>query len=202
MKPIRSPKLRIVVLAAGFARRLGQSKALARVGGMSLLRRTLRVTAALSDGPVMVVMARRSSRLAFETRGYRVLWISNRRRDEGLASSVRCGIDRKGPWSGVLLLPVDLPFLRRRELTSLISRWRGHRRQVLARRIGSNGGIPLILPRRLKNQALMVRGDMGLRELLRGLPDAQHRWVEMPSAGFDVDTPQDLAAARRRLSSA
>jgi molybdenum cofactor cytidylyltransferase len=203
MKCSRSARLRIVVLAAGFAARLGQSKPLARVAGISLLRRTLRATAGLGAGQVVVVVPRLSARLRFEARGLNVLLVENRNRAEGLASSVRCGIRKTGPWSGVLLLPVDLAFLRRRELAGLVFRWRGHVRQVVARRIerrgGSpQGGTPLILPRWLKAQGLSIAGDIGLRELLGRLSVAQRRLVDLPSADFDIDTPKDLAAARRR----
>jgi CTP:molybdopterin cytidylyltransferase MocA len=70
---------------------------------------------------------------------------------------------------------------------------------VIARRIGRHGGIPLILPRWLYTRALAVTGDVGLRDLISGLPQPQRVLVEVPSAAFDVDTPQDLEAARRSL---
>jgi molybdenum cofactor cytidylyltransferase len=187
-----------VVLAAGFAARLGQSKPLTRVAGISLLRRTLRVTAGLGDGQAVVVVPRRSARLKFEARGLNALLVENRDRAKGLASSVRCGIRKAGPCSGVLLLPVDLAFLRRRELAGLVSRWRGHVRQVVARRVDGLGGTPLILPRWLRAQALTIAGDIGLRELLGRLSVGQRRLVDLPSADFDIDTPKDVAAARRR----
>ena len=42
------PKLKIVLLAAGFSQRLGRPKALVRMHGVSLLRRTLLLAAALA----------------------------------------------------------------------------------------------------------------------------------------------------------
>jgi CTP:molybdopterin cytidylyltransferase MocA len=59
-------------------------------------------------------------------------------------------------------------------------------------------GVPLILPRRLYAGALAVTGDIGLREWVNGLPPEQRVLVDLPSAELDVDTPQDLQAARRR----
>jgi CTP:molybdopterin cytidylyltransferase MocA len=203
MKTSGSLKLRIVVLAAGFSTRLGQPKPLARIRGISLLRRTLRVTAGLGNGPPYVVVSRATSSLEYQAHRFNAALLANAGRAEGLSSSVRLGIAEKGYWSGVLLLPVDLAYLRRRDLAKLIAHWRGHSRQVIARRVGSRGGtplggIPLILPRWLKAQALTIAGDSGLRQLLSCLPKAQLRLVDLPSAAFDVDSPQDLAAARRR----
>ena len=196
------------MLAAGFSTRLGQPKPLARVRGLSLLRRTLSVTAGLGSGPTVVVIPRDSAALKYETRRFNAVLLANRRRADGLSSSVRRGIAAQGSWSGVLLLPVDLAYLQRGDLIKIIAYWRGHSRLVVARRVGSRdgtplggiplGGIPLILPRWLKADALMIAGDSGLRQLLSRLHQAQQRLIDLPSAVFDVDSAQELAAARRR----
>jgi CTP:molybdopterin cytidylyltransferase MocA len=41
-----------------------------------------------------------------------------------------------------------------------------------------------------------LRGDGGAKPLLERIPG--HRLIEMPDAGFDVDTPDDLLNLRRR----
>jgi CTP:molybdopterin cytidylyltransferase MocA len=61
--------------------------------------------------------------------------------------------------------------------------------------------VPLILPRWLYARALAVSGDVGLRNLVNGLPAPQRVLLNLPSAALDVDTPQDLRAARRRRRS-
>ncbi len=66
-------------------------------------------------------------------------------------------------------------------------------------RIGSQGGTPVILPRRLHRAALQIQGDTGLRDLIRNLPRDQVLLVDLPSAQTDVDTPDDLRQARRRI---
>jgi CTP:molybdopterin cytidylyltransferase MocA len=70
---------------------------------------------------------------------------------------------------------------------------------VIARRIGRRGATPLVLPRWLFARALLIAGDVGLRELIGQLPDETRVLVEMPSAAWDIDTPQDLKKARRRF---
>ena len=66
------PKLRIVVLAAGFSTRLGQSKPLARVRGVSLLGGTIRLLAPLSASRIVVVIPPRAVRVRAELRGRQV----------------------------------------------------------------------------------------------------------------------------------
>lgn len=185
------------MLAAGFSRRFGKPKLLARIGGTSLLAATLRILAPLARDPVIVVVPPRSCRLRAALRGFRVRFVENPQRAAGLSSSVRCGLRRARYSAAVLLLPADLVELERRDIARLIARWAGARRRVVARRLGTHGAAPLILPHRLIPDALGISGDAGLRELIRRLPAEALALVHMPSAALDVDTPRELALARR-----
>ena len=214
MNAVSLPGLQILILAAGFSSRLGRPKALARVRSVSLLRRTLILAARLAPAKIIVVLPRRAARYRIEARGLQVVFAANSRRAEGLSSSVRRGIAQARYSPALLLLPVDLAVVRQADLSRLISHWLAARRCVVARRIArrdgisadevsgertsSHGGVPLILPRRLYSRALAVTGDIGLRELVNGLPAQERVLVDLPSAALDVDTPQDLSAARRR----
>jgi molybdenum cofactor cytidylyltransferase len=197
MNPNPSRSLNIVVLAAGFSTRLGRSKALAQVRGISLLLRTLQLTAAQNSGRTTVVTPPHAARFRLAARGMVVAFAVNSRRAEGLSSSVRCGIRSARHSAAILLLPVDLVNLNPRELGRLIRRWRGLPRRLVARRVGVTGGTPLILPRWLYARALRIGGDVGLRDMLCELPSESRVLIDMPSATMDVDTPRDLEAARR-----
>jgi len=197
MNDVSLSRLQIIVLAAGFSSRLGRPKALARVHGVSLLRRTLKLAATLKCAKIIAVVARRSAQHSAQARGIGVTFVTNSRRNQGLSSSVRRGIVEARYAPAVLLLPVDLARLKSRELARLLRRWRAAPRSVIARRIGRIGAAPLVLPRRLYPRALRITGDVGLRELLAQLPAAGRVLVDMPSAASDIDTPQDLKAVRR-----
>jgi len=209
MNAVTLPRPQIVILAAGFSSRLGQPKALVRVRGLSLLRRTLTLAAQFTREKIIVVLPRRSARYRIEARGLNVLFAANRRRADGLSSSVRLGVAQARYSPALLLLTVDLAMLQSRDVARLISRWRSVRRCVIARRIEPRGrapaagtprgGVPLILPRWLYARALAVTGDIGLRELVGSLPARQRVLLQLPSAALDVDTPLQLRAARQRL---
>ncbi len=193
-------RLHIVVLAAGFSARLGQPKPLARVHGISLLRRTLAVAASIGALPTTVVVPRNAVRYRIEARGIPVHWAVNRRRGEGLSSSVRRGIAAARYASAVLLLPTDLIYLKKRDLSKLVRRWRSAPRHLIARSIHLSGATPAILPRWLYSRAASLAGDVGLRDLIGQLPAGRRILVALPSAAEDIDTPQDLRAARRRFT--
>jgi molybdenum cofactor cytidylyltransferase len=191
--------LRIVVLAAGLSTRLGTPKTLARVRGMSLIRRTVRLLTPLAASRIIVVIPRRAVRIQAELRGQWVTFVINRERASGLSTSVRRGLTAARPNAAVMLLPVDLIHLTARDLNRMIARFRGARRRVIARRLGEQGGAPLILPRWLQERALTISGDRGLKELVNHLPPAHVALMDLPTAEWDVDTPQDLRRARRRV---
>jgi molybdenum cofactor cytidylyltransferase len=205
MNAVTLPRLEVVILAAGFSSRLGRPKALARVRGISLLRRTAALAARLSPARIVVVIPRQAASYRIEVRGLPVRFAANPRRAEGLSSSVQRGIAGARYSSALLLLPVDLAGLKYRDLHRLLAHWRAARRCVIARRVGQDGemargGVPLILPRWLYAKARGVRGDIGLRNFVGELPPGQCVLLNLPSAALDVDTPGDLQAARRRVT--
>jgi molybdenum cofactor cytidylyltransferase len=198
MNSAAPPGLSIVVLAAGYSRRFGRPKVSARIGGATLLQRTLRTLPSLARGRIVVVVPPRAARIRAELKGYSVALAENPRRAAGLSSSVRRGLRQARYSAGVLLLPADLAHLERRDILRLIERWIGARRRVVARRVGAHGAVPLILPRRLIPEGLRISGDAGLKDLIRRLSPDAITLMDAPSAACDVDTARDLDRARRR----
>jgi CTP:molybdopterin cytidylyltransferase MocA len=94
---------------------------------------------------------------------------------------------------------MDLAELKAADLERLISRWRSSRRRVIARRGEQRASVPLILPRALYPRVREIAGDVGLRNLVAALPADRQMLIDLPSAGRDVDTPQELGAARRHV---
>jgi molybdenum cofactor cytidylyltransferase len=199
MNACTMPKLLIAILAAGFSSRLGISKPLARVRGVSLLRSTLAKVAPLKTGTIVVVSPRNAVRFSYEARGFKVAFVTNLQRASGMSSSVKCAVRLARFSKALLLLPVDLPNLREEDLARLIRHWHASPRRVVARRLGLSGGTPLIIPRWLYPMATQLRGDMGLRDVLGALPSHQRTYLDLPRAATDIDTPRDLQAARRSL---
>lgn len=191
------PTLRIVVLAAGLSLRLGTPKALVRIHGMSLLKRTVRLLDGMSKFPIVVIAPPNAARYRVEIMNRPASLLGNRARTGGLASSIHCGLKACQFASAVLLLPVDHVNLNRRDMQRLIRHWQGHRRRVVARDIDATPGSPLVLPKWLYALTAKVSGDRGLRDALRDLHSGAVSLVAMPSAVMDIDTAGDLRNARR-----
>ncbi|MFI4889825.1 MAG: NTP transferase domain-containing protein [Steroidobacterales bacterium] len=189
--------LRILILAAGYSRRLGRPKALVRIRGQSLLRRIARVLGPLSDRALIIVTPPRCTRYRHELRGHAVRLVANPGRASGLSGSVRRGLAHTRWSAATLIVPGDLAALERADVERLLKRWHAAPRRIAARRIGERGGAPLILPRRCYPLVRDITGDTGLREWLMTVPASDRVLADMPSAERDIDTPRDLELARR-----
>jgi molybdenum cofactor cytidylyltransferase len=194
---MRAANLNILILAAGLSTRLGVPKPLVRIQGITLLRRALLLSASLAPRGIFAVVPSRCSSYRNEATGIRVLFVPNPKRAEGLAGSVRIGIQRARFAGAILILPVDLYALNIRDLRRLLARWRSMPGLCAAARIGTRGGVPLILPARAFAAAAHLQGDAGFRNLLSSFTPPP-TLVDIPAAGLDIDTRQDLQAARLR----
>jgi molybdenum cofactor cytidylyltransferase len=186
-----------IVLAAGFSRRLGSAKQMARLGDATLLERAVNTALGAELKPVFVVL-REEQKTAFcvaNVDNFRpesaVVPVVNPEAAEGMASSVRAGVRRatnvEGA-AGVVLLACDQPAVTAEHLRELA---RGGD-EVVASSYAGRKGVPAYFPARLFPELLQLRGDVGARGLLETA-----RAVELPGGELDIDTVEDLERAVR-----
>lgn len=177
-----------VVLAAGASRRLGRAKQNVEIGGETLLERALRVAFEAGLEPVIVVV--RDAEVACELQGCEV--VVNGLAEEGIASSIRCGVERAGELgvAGLVVMACDQVALRAEHIRELCAE---------ADRVTGSGyagkvGIPAYFPEEKFGELMKLRGDVGARELLRGAVTVVDEGLSL-----DVDTESDVEQARRRV---
>jgi molybdenum cofactor cytidylyltransferase len=190
------PRPRILLLAAGSSRRFGGPKLLARQGGESLLRRAARVALGCRSAGCTVVLGAQAIRLERELKGLAVDIVVNRAWRHGLSSSLRAGIATLPvAVPGALVLLADQVAVGPADLELLMAAWQRGPRTIVAARSGAVLGPPVILPRSAFRAVRRLRGDIGAKALLSD-PDRTVVEIGIASAGFDVDTPADLARWR------
>ena len=188
----KSTALHALVLAAGASRRFGSPKQLARIGGHSLLQRAIANATDSVGSSVTVVLGAHAAAIAQTLPPGSASLLINRDWQEGIASSIRLGVQRlPGACDGVMLVLADQPLVGSQMLQRLITAWRRQPRQIIASHYSSVTGVPAVFPRWCFPDLLSLRGDQGARVLLRRY--AQHVIrLAHPEAAIDIDYPEDL----------
>lgn len=178
-----------VLLAAGASRRLGHPKQQVVINGETLLQRTLRIASNASLAPIILV-ERPTSDYSKALRAHSPLIVAtNHEADEGLASSIRCGIALASSLevSGAVILACDQPSLRANHLRALSE----DTSRITGSSYAGSIGVPAYFPAAYFPRLLQLTGDVGARKLLIGAHAIPAAELEL-----DIDTEQDLAAAR------
>ena len=191
--------LHVLLLAAGGASRFGSAKQAARLDGTPLLRLMLARAQELAGSAVSVVLGAHAAELVPLISGVSASILVNRQWQEGIASSIRLGLERlPGGCDGVLLLLADQVQVGTPDLARLAAAWRRQPLLAAAAQYDGRLGVPAIFPRSAFGTLLQLRGDRGAQGWLRAHAERVAA-VPMPRAAIDIDTPEDLARAQALL---
>lgn len=183
-----------VLLAAGASRRFGGAKLVAVVDGAPLVARTARVLLAAGLFPVRVVLGAWELEVRAALSGIPVELVVNPRWEEGMLSSVVCGL---GALPGrVAVTPADLPFLTASSVAAVASASRANPEAVCVARFEGRRGHPIVLPPAAVARVLTWTAEARLSHVLRQ-PDLEVIDVEVADSGGlrDADVPADLLSA-------
>jgi CTP:molybdopterin cytidylyltransferase MocA len=181
-----------VILAAGASRRLGRAKQNLILAGETLLQRTIRVAREASLSPVIVVSRANADCANTSGSGGPIIMAINPEPDEGLASSIRCGIAVASSHgvAGAVILACDQPTLRVAHLRALVD----DESRTTGSAYAGSIGVPAYFPVASFPLLLQLRGDVGARKLLINAHS-----VSAEDLTLDIDTAQDFTAARALL---
>ncbi len=192
----------VAVLAAGAARRMGSPKQLCRIGSKTLIERACAVGAAA--GTVLVVTGAAGSAVAERARAVGAEVAANVAWEQGQASSVRTAAawaQQRG-FDALAFMPVDMPLLTAEHMRNVVAALEPPAFPIAASRSEKGLVVPCAFASCMFDALQTLQGDRGAVALVRArAADGLVAEVALPNEDmlFDVDTPQDLAHARRML---
>jgi molybdenum cofactor cytidylyltransferase len=200
-----------VVLAAGQSSRFragggaDPTKLVAKLDGKPIVRRAVEAALLAKARPIIVVTgyARNSVEAALAEVDVELAF--NPKFASGLASSLSVGLSAMSlDVTGAVVLLGDMPWIEHRLIDALIDAFLARKDALAAVPLHEGRrGNPVLLGRGLFEAAMRLTGDEGARRLIGALSDNELVEVQASdtSAIFDIDTPDDLAAAQHFRSS-
>jgi len=192
--PPESTKLRIsvCVLAAGKSLRFGASKQTAEWRGKPLLQYALAAANGACAGQVALVVGHNQEAVVKAAAGLFDQLIMNRDYEDGIGTSIAAGIRAvRDDVDAVVILLADQALVTATHIDDIVKAWSGADDEIVASSFGATTGPPILFPSKAFEQLCNLSGDTGARAILAN-DSFDVRLVDCPSAGFDVDTPEDL----------
>lgn len=185
-----------IVLAAGLSRRMeGGNKLLGKFRGRPLVAHVTDTLLASTVADIVVVTGYQAGPVRKALTGNKLRFVHNHRFEEGLSSSLRCGIEAVSPAAqGAMICLGDMPLVTGKLLEELICAFGAQNCTSICVPITQGRrGNPVLWPRHFFPSILQSHGDAGARWLMERHPKSVHE-VPVDSEGIlrDVDTPHDL----------
>jgi molybdenum cofactor cytidylyltransferase len=191
---IKISNIAIIILAAGTSSRLGSPKQLLTYKGKNLLRHS--VDEALETGcpSVFVVLGANSELLKKELKDKPVSIIENKSWEEGMASSIRCGLETIANTilrpDSIIFMVCDQPYVSSSLLLNLMKKKNETGKHIVASSYDDKIGTPALFHRSLFPALMELTGDKGARKLIADNPDKVAS-VQFPKGITDIDTKED-----------
>lgn len=188
-----------LILAAGAGRRLGGDKLMRDAGGRPVVAHVAQAVASAGMPCVAVIGPQSREMGEMLARSGIVLCVAEDAAS-GQAHSLRAGIAAlPEAWDAVIICLGDMPLIKPELLTAMAAQ--ATRDAVIVPRFQGQRGNPVTWGRSWFARLSAVQGDIGARQVMAAHPEAVE-WLEWGDDGilFDVDTPEDLEAARLRLA--
>ena len=193
----------VVILAAGKSNRLGSPKQLLTYKGKSLLQHAAEAAVGTGLKPVIVITGSRSQLMEKELEHYPVQLVNNENWEEGMASSIRCGVDAAQglipETDGILFMVCDQPFADTFVLNELIARQKETGMPITASVYDDIAGTPAIYHKSIFPELLALTGDIGARKIISKYSD-ELAVISFSSGKTDIDTGSDYETLLKTIN--
>lgn len=184
----------IVILAAGNSSRLGEPKQLLPFKNENLIRCAVREALAVPVSTTLVVLGAEANKIRAEIEEFPVEIIVNMQYQEGMASSIRCGVqyvmDRYPEMANIMIMLCDQPYVESWLLQALMNvKKEQMTTAIVASFYDGDYGVPAIFDRRVFPELLKLQGDKGAKSLMKHNLD-RITGVPFPLGNIDIDTSE------------
>ncbi|WP_345976208.1 nucleotidyltransferase family protein [Sulfurimonas sp. HSL3-7] len=187
-------KIAAIILAAGSSSRMGRSKQLLRINGVSFVRKTAETALASQCSHVFVVTGAQEDAVRTELDGLDVTIVANPFWHAGMGSSIRSGIQalKTDPhtYDAALFLLIDQPAVTTALLNTIIGTFK-EGKNLVASAYADSVGVPALFAAAYFEALENLPADRGAKLLLKR-HSADLKRIPFPEGAFDIDTQADF----------
>jgi molybdenum cofactor cytidylyltransferase len=181
-----------ILLAAGKSERFGSNKLLHPItDNRPMLLVTAGKLASVLPGSIIVINEQLNPfTTELEQLGLRV--VVNEQAEQGMGSSIACGVGASQQASGWLIMLADMPYIKTETITLLVTRLE-HGANIVAPVYDKQRGHPVGFDQCYKDELLALDQDTGARQVIKKHQD-KLELVTVDDTGviIDVDQASDL----------
>lgn len=183
-----------IVLAAGMSRRMGTPKQLLRMGGETILQRTLENVRDSNVSEIILVLGHAADdvRNTISAQGLKV--VINPEYQQGMGTSLRSGLAAvDAAAKAAIIVLADQPWVRAETLNRLIECHRERKPQIIVPTYRGFRGNPVLLDRSVFAEVQALSGDVGCRAIFGDHTEGIVKLpVDDPGILLDIDSRDDL----------
>jgi molybdenum cofactor cytidylyltransferase len=183
----------IILLAAGSSSRFGEPKQLIKFNGKSLINNALSAALAVNKNIIVVLGANENSvKKEIENKTVKILF--NKDWEEGMASSIRCGlsflIKENASNDAVIFMVCDQPFVTSSLIKKFMVAYEETNKPIVASAYNNTTGTPVLFDKIFFNELLALQGKHGAKKIISQHMDSTTT-ITFPSGEIDIDTKED-----------
>ncbi len=184
----------LILLAAGPSSRLHKPKQLLNYKGKSLLKHSIEAALDSNAEPIILVTGSNAQEMEKEVTDIKINIIENENWQEGIASSIRCGINAllsiAPEIEQTILMVCDQPYISPSLLNKLIDMQTETGADIIACAYAETIGTPVLFTKNYFYELLKLQGDEGAKKLVMKYKGSA-AFIQFPKGEIDIDTGND-----------
>lgn len=191
--PPISPHISGILLAAGASQRMGRPKLLLPWKSGTIIEQVIDTYLRSILAELVVVIGAHADEVRMLVSPKAAVVVENYRYEEGMSTSIRCGVQAASPAADAYLIALaDQPLITADAVDCLVQAFAAEKPLIAAAAYQGRRGHPVVFDRALHQELCTLQGDEGGKRLI-GKYARQVLYVELGSSAVftDIDTPED-----------
>lgn len=187
----------IILLAAGTAQRMKENKLLLKIGGKTLLEKTISAAQDSKVNFIITVFGAYAEENLKAVDKYPIETIINENWKDGIGSSIKTGLQKAlenhPDIEAVIISVCDQPFLTNENFDGLIDTYKKTGKKIVASGYSNSIGVPVLYDKSLFSELLSLPDQYGAKKYI--IMKADEKIITtfpFPKGEIDIDTLEDL----------